>query len=60
MYIRMPLRMPEMKKKAFRINSGNTKQASVIQGTFLTEQKLGKEPFLAKNYCLLGDLCVHF
>ena len=45
---------------AFRINSRHTKQTIGIQVTFMTKQNLQKEQFLAKKYCLLGDLCVHF
>ena len=39
----------EMKTMAFRINSRNIKQASGTQVTFITEKKLQKEHFLAKQ-----------
>ena len=49
-----------MKTMSFRMNSQNVRQAIGIQVTFNMKQKLEKEHFLAKKYCLLGDFCVRF
>ena len=50
----------ELKKKTFRRNNRNIKQAISMVVTFISEKMLQKEHFLAKKHCLLGDLLVHF
>ena len=50
----------KLKKKAFRINSQNIKQAIGIQVTIITEIRLQKKHFLAKKHSLLVNLGVHF
>ena len=44
----------------FKVNRHNIKQAISIQLTFIPENKLQKEHFLAIYDCFFSDLCIHF